>query len=205
MPSDARVVSLRRPAGADARRKMSVAAHLPSYLKVIAQQVRRADVVHVPLPGDIPALALLTALVYRKRLIARYGSSWPTTPQATLMNRVTKICMRLAAGGRNVMLATGAGVAAPAKNIHWLFATALTEREIAAISPDLHRLPGRPLRIVYAGRLSPEKGVPVLVEAVGLMRSRFAKPGDAFHVTFMGDGPQRAKPWTRCSMQWARR
>ena len=130
-----------------------------TYLGRISKEIRRADVVHTPVPGDIPLLSLLVANVFRKRLIARYGSSWEHTSETTLMNVMTKALMRWGAGGRNVMLATGAGSAEPAPNMHWLFATAIAQRDINAVRPVLDRPAAKPLRVAYAGRLSPEKGV----------------------------------------------
>jgi glycosyltransferase involved in cell wall biosynthesis len=185
-----RVVPLRSPKGADLRRKISVATRLPYYAGQIARHVRLADVVHVPVPGDIPLLGMLIALVLRKRLIARYGSSWITTSQTTLVHRFTRGCMRLFAGGRNVMLATGDGTEAPASRMQWVFATALSRPELDQIRPDLDRgLSSRP-RLVYAGRLSPEKGVAVLIDALALL----TRDDDALSplLTIVGDGPARA-------------
>ena len=46
---------------------------------LVAREVRKADVVHVPLPGDIPLLGMFVALGLRKRLVVRYGGSWVPT------------------------------------------------------------------------------------------------------------------------------
>src|SRR5436305_702570 len=56
LPGHARVVALRQPVGKDTRRKISVMAHLPSYLLAITRAIREADVVHIRVPGDIPLL-----------------------------------------------------------------------------------------------------------------------------------------------------
>ena len=184
-----RIVALRSPTGADLRRKISVAARLPYYVGMIAKYIRSADVVHVPVPGDIPLLGMLIALLLRKRLIARYGSSWVTSSQTTLVHRFTRGCMRLFAGGRNVMLATGDGAQAPATGMEWVFATALSQPELNHICPRLDRGLSEPVRLVYAGRLSSEKGVAVLIDALALLN------GDgvslAPQLTLIGDGPAR--------------
>jgi glycosyltransferase involved in cell wall biosynthesis len=185
-----RIVALRSPKGADLRRKISVVARLPYYARMIARQVRNADVVHVPVPGDIPLLGMLIALLLRKRLIARYGSSWITTSQTTLVHRFTRGCMRLFAGGRNVMLATGDGAQAPAQGMQWVFATALSQPELNQICPQLDRGLSVPVRVVYAGRLSSEKGVAVLIDALALIKGEGVPL--APQLTLIGDGP--AKP-----------
>jgi|ERR1700728_158036 len=46
-----------------------------------------------------------------------------------------------------------------------------------------------PLRLAYLGRLVSEKGLPVLFRAVRLLQ----KNGSAFHLTVIGDGPERDK------------
>jgi glycosyltransferase involved in cell wall biosynthesis len=186
LPPYARVVPLRRPAGTDLHRKLSVAAHLPYYASRIAAEIRGADVVHTPLPGDLPFLGMLMALAGRKRLIARYGGSWSTTAQSTLMNRVTRQFMRSFAGRRNVMLATGVGTAPPAAGVRWIFASAIEQREIDETRPDLSRPLHRPLRLVYAGRLSPEKGLKDLLAAISLLRHSTDMP----EVVLAGGGPQ---------------
>ena len=48
---------------------------------------------------------------------------------------------------------------------------------------------GNGLQIGYVGRLVQEKGLPVLLEAA----QRLENNGVAFHLTFIGDGPERAK------------
>lgn len=189
LPPSARIVALRSPSGSDSRRKLSVLASLPYYLERIAREIHRADVVHTPVPGDIPLLSLVVANVFRKRLIARYGSSWEHTSETTFMNGVTKALMRCAAGGRNVMLATGAGSGEPAPGMYWLFATAIARSELDAITPVLDRPATRPLQVAYVGRLSGEKGVRYLVEGLGILAS--SAPG--LHVTLIGDGPQRGE------------
>jgi glycosyltransferase involved in cell wall biosynthesis len=192
LPPHATVVPLRSPRGTDLRRKLSVAARLPYYVGTIAREVARADVVHAPVPGDIPLLSMVVANLLRKPLIARYGSSWERTSETTLMNTVTKSLMRRLAGGANVMLATGAGAAAPARNVHWLFATAICQAELDAVQPVLERAANRPLRLAYVGRLSPEKGVRFLIEAVSLL-GRSTPDAAPVHLTLIGDGPQRSE------------
>lgn len=193
LPKHARVVPLDQPTGEDTRRKLSVLTNLPYYLRTLLRHVRQADVVHTPLPGDIPFLAMIIALLSRKHLIARYSASWTTTSQTTLMNRVTRGCMRMFAGGRNVMLATGAGSAVPAARMHWMFVTAISKDEVMSVCPKLNRAAHNPLRLSYVGRLSPEKGVIYLVEALSILRKEEALAQTLPRLTIVGDGPQRAE------------
>jgi glycosyltransferase involved in cell wall biosynthesis len=189
LPERAQIALLRPPEGADFRRKLFVLAHLGHYLKVIASEVSKADVIHVPLPGDIPLLGMLVALARRKRLIVRYGGSWRTTSRTTLMNRVTRALMSATAGGRNVMLATGASEGEARPGVHWLYASALTIEELRRVQPCFERGVQRPPRLIFAGRLSEEKGLVNLIRAVGLLKQQGAATKPV--VELAGDGPQR--------------
>jgi glycosyltransferase involved in cell wall biosynthesis len=190
LPASARVVPLRGPRGRDARRKLSVAFRLPYYLWKIGNSMRGVDVVHLPLPGDIPLLALGVALLMRKRTIVRYGGSWPTNAQTTAMDRLTKACMRRFAGGRNVMLATGGGAEAPSPGMAWIFSTALSRAELESATPCLARALATQPRLLYVGRLSPEKGVATLLRALSALAGSGLRPLP--HLTLAGDGPERS-------------
>jgi glycosyltransferase involved in cell wall biosynthesis len=189
LPEQAYVVPLPPPRGQDALRKLSVLFMLPRYLPILLRHVRRADVVHVPLPGDIPFLGMVVAFALSKRLIARYGGSWFPTNQTTLMNRVTREVMRHFAGGRNVMLATGEYPDPPAPNIQWVFVSAISRAELSSITPNLQRGLSSPPRLVYVGRLSPEKGVHNLIQAIADLRQASVQPLP--RVLLIGDGLQR--------------
>lgn len=189
LPAHADVVSLKSPVGTDTRRKISLLLRFPYYFGKICKHLRRSDVVHTPVPGDFPLLGMLAAFLFRRRLIARYGGSWASTAKTTFMNRVTRSLMRRFSSGRNLMLATGEGDQPPAPGMHWIFSTALTSDELEAIQPQLDRgLEDRP-RFVYVGRLSPEKGVAVLIRAMSRLKQDGFTPLPI--VTLVGGGPQR--------------
>jgi glycosyltransferase involved in cell wall biosynthesis len=50
-------------------------------------------------------------------------------------------------------------------------------------------LDGRPLRVLFIGRLEPDKGVPELIEAIGLLRAR----GLSLELSLIGGGPLHAE------------
>jgi glycosyltransferase involved in cell wall biosynthesis len=191
LPNGAEIIELRKPRGQDFRRKLSILGNLRYYISTIAQHASRADFVHVPPPGDIPLLGMLVAVALRKRLIVRYCGSWVKTGQTTLMNRVTRGLMRAFAGGRNVMLATGEAEAPPAPGVNWIFATGVSERELRQIEPVTERGLSDPPQLAYVGRLSSEKGVVNLIEAVALLEREGFRPLP--EITLIGDGPDRPK------------
>jgi glycosyltransferase involved in cell wall biosynthesis len=190
LPEKARVIALPEPAGRDFRRKLSVVFNQRFYFSQIRKILKEADVVHVPLPGDLSFLGFMAALLSGKPLIARYCGSWQDTANATIMNRVTKTCMRIFAGGRRVMLATGVGNEPPAPRMNWIFSTALSATELAKIRPVLDRGLRNPARLVYIGRLSEEKGVIFLIQAIRRLKEEGFK--HIPQVTIIGDGPERS-------------
>lgn len=190
LPEHANIAPLPRPQGQDTRRKISVLLNLPRYLPLLYKHILQADVIHVPLPGDIPLLGMIVALLLRKRLIARYGGSWFPTSQTTMMNRITRALMRGFAGGRNVMLATGDYMDAPAARMRWVFVSVISRAELTQVTPSFERGLASPPRLVYVGRLSPEKGVHNLIRAVAELRQTGRQP--APEVLLIGDGPQRS-------------
>src|SRR5437016_7528754 len=90
LPRYAQVVPLRSRVGADTRRKLSVLANSSYYVTSIARYLRDADVVHTPVPGDIPFLGMIVAGSMRKRVFAMYNGSWTADSETTWMNRVTR-------------------------------------------------------------------------------------------------------------------
>jgi glycosyltransferase involved in cell wall biosynthesis len=191
LPRQAQIVPLEAPRGRGMRRKLSLLTRLPYYLPMIIQHVREADVVHVPLPGDIDFFGMLAALLLRKRLIVRYCGSWVTTSETTLMNRLLRFCMRLIVGEKNVLLATGESDVPPAPGIHWIFATALSCSELQGIRSEMERGLSTQPNVIYAGRLSREKGVRYLIEAIDLLKKQGFTPLPI--VTLAGDGVERTQ------------
>lgn len=191
LPKEAKVVPLRSPTGTGWRRKLSVLNQLPYYVTTISREVSSAEVIHVPQPGDISFIGMMVAIVLRKRIVARYCGSWIPNAETTAMNKVTQALMRFFAGGRNVMLATGDGTGVPAADMHWIFATATSGEELASIRPDLGRVTSKPLRMIFVGRLSPEKGVRFLLEAIAELKRESHLDERQLQLTIIGDGPER--------------
>jgi glycosyltransferase involved in cell wall biosynthesis len=189
LPENADIVIIRHPVGSGVWRKLWIAAHLPYYIRVMARYCGEADVVHVPPPGDIPLVGMIVALAMRKKTIIRYCGSWTVTRQTTLTNRFTRGVIRLFAGGRNVMLATGEGEKPPGRGISWIFSTALSARELRSTTPVYDRAPGSPPRLVYIGRLHKIKGVENLISALDLLSRGGFTPLPS--VTIIGEGPDR--------------
>lgn len=186
LPPEARVIALPALDGEDGERKARLLSRLPTYLRQIAAPLREADAVHVPMPGDIPLAGFLLAYGMRKHLLVRYCSSWESNGQTTRSRRLTKAMLRSAAGGRTVVLATGLGSRPPARRMHWVFSTAVSRSEVAAVQPELDRPLHTPLKIATVSRLIPEKGIADLLRAAGMLAGQAGR----LEITVIGEGPQ---------------
>jgi glycosyltransferase involved in cell wall biosynthesis len=197
LPPHARVLPLEQLPRGLVSRRLQMVARLPRDVARMAAAIRASDVVHVPLPGDVPFLAMQLALLMRKPLVARYGAAWANCLHATLARRLMRWWMTRVAGGQNLMLATGAGASPPAPRMHWIYSTAISRAEVCSVRPDLDRPLRKPARLAFVGRLAPVKGVAEVLEGLRLLRDEFHLGEGVPQVTIIGDGPQRRELETR--------
>jgi len=183
------IYAMRSPIGRDFRRKIELLLNIIYYLKIMVPLTKSSDVIHTPLPGDLSLIGMLLALIFKKRLIARYGGAWERNNRNTFMNDINRTIMRKFAGGRNVMLIAGSGNVPPHKNMHWLFSTAVSKNELIKYHPDLTRGLSSPPLFAFLGRLSPEKGVDTLLLAIHLLKDRDINPMPK--ILIIGDGPEK--------------
>jgi glycosyltransferase involved in cell wall biosynthesis len=154
--------------------------NLPSIMRV----ARKADIVHIPLPGDVSLLGLLIAILLRKPVLARYCGQWP--PSGTFARRLCKALMLHLARPPNLILATGESEAPPAPenpNIRWIFSTALESSQIAQAVPRDLPADG-PVRIAFCGRVERGKGAEMLVPTV----AKLLHDGVPVALDVIGDG-----------------
>jgi len=191
LPKTIYVRAIRLPVGHDFRRKVDLILTFPYYLYQILRMIWSADVIHTPLPGDIPLIGMMVSLACGKPLIARYAGSWAKNNQNTPINDFTRTIMRRFAGGKRVMLVTGSGSVPPGKGMNWIFSSAITREELQQAQPDLNRGLSNPIQLATIGRLSPEKGFAVVLQAAAKVRDVGLHPALKWHL--IGDGPERKR------------
>lgn len=167
------ITPLRVPKGAGLRRKMDFPRWLAGNGWKIWREVKNADAVHTPIPGDVGTIGMLFALLLRKPLFVRHCGNWMV--QKTAAEAFWKWSMERFAGGRNVMLATGGAVDAPSNrnaNIKWIFSTSLAAAEIRNAAPRQFPADGK-LKLIAACRLEKRKGVETIIESLPLILEKF--------------------------------
>ncbi len=168
-----KVCPLPIPKGEGWRRKISMMRWFVENGSVIFREVRQADAVHTPIPGDVGTIGMLFALILRKPLFVRHCGNWLV--QRTTAEHFWKWTMESFAGGRNLMLATGGSEDKPSArnpNVKWIFSTSLRKAEIEKNSARELPADGK-LKLIIACRQEARKGTNVVIESLPLILKKF--------------------------------
>ncbi|MGF1504581.1 MAG: glycosyltransferase [Chloroflexi bacterium] len=167
-------------AAAGLRRRLALPGWMLRSLPVIWREIRRAEGVHTPIPSDVGTFGMLFAYLLGKPLFVRHCGNWFN--RHTLPQRFWRWFMRSAAGGHNVMLATGGALEPPAPGVEWIFSTSLTGSQLQAVG-HVRSLPQSP-RLITVGRQEKAKGTHLIIAGLAALRQAF--PGIRLDV--VGDG-----------------
>lgn len=175
---------LSRPSGTGLRRRLHFLYWMMRSVRTIWSEIRRADAVHAPVPGDVGTVGMVLAVLARKPLLVRHCGNW--TAPASRTERFILWFMKRYANAGNVMLATGGSDQPPAPenpHIRWIYSTSLSRRDMQN-SPRPAPPAGR-ARLVITCRQTVLKGTGVVLEALLLLREKFPD----LHFDVLGDGP----------------
>jgi glycosyltransferase involved in cell wall biosynthesis len=166
--------------------KIKLAAMTPLLIAGLARAMWRADAIHVRCPGNLGLLGAVLAPLFSKRLVAKYAAQWSTSTGEVWSSRWQKAVLR-SSWWRGPVTVYGEWPDQPRQVIPF-FTSLLT-----AVHMDRARIAatrqwtGKPLRVLFAGRLSKPKNVDVLLRAVAQNR----QAGLHVRCTIIGEGPQR--------------
>lgn len=178
---------LTNPTGSGLSRKATFLFWLVRNSPLLIREIRRADIVHAPIPGDIGTIGMLLALLWRKPMFVRYCGNWFV--QHTTAEYFWRWFMQRFAGGQNVMLATGGAAESPSAqnpNVHWIFSTSLLEHELTACSRRRDPPSSESVRLIIVCRQEKGKGIETVIESLPLVLQSF--PGATLDV--VGDGTE---------------
>ncbi|MGF1504027.1 MAG: glycosyltransferase [Anaerolineae bacterium] len=141
------------PAGGDRLRdKLAVLARIPGWARTIRREARRAGMLHIRCPA---AISLVALAVTGGRAWIKYAGSWAGYPGEPLATRIQRVWLRIR---RRAVVTTNSPSCLP--HVHTLPNPCLSTAELATAR---HIAAGRtfepPVRVLYAGRLTPEKGI----------------------------------------------
>ena len=179
------VIPLPDPEGSDLKRKLRLPFWLLNNLPTLIREIRRADAVHTPIPGDIGTFGLLIALLFRKPLFVRHCGNWFV--RRTIAEFGWRWLLERTAGKRTVVLATGGAATMPSdrnKHVRWIFSTSLREDELKSVASVRSEVPQTGPRLIISARQELAKGTGPLIESLPMLESEF--PGISLDV--VGDG-----------------
>ncbi len=168
-----KVCPLAIPGGEGLKRKINMLGWLVKNGRIIWREVRQADAVHTPIPGDVGTIGMLFALILRKPLFVRHCGNW--FAQRTLAEHFWKWSMERWAGGRNVMLATGGAAEIPSKrnpNLKWIFSTSLRQAELNGAAPRELPRDGK-IKLIIACRQEKGKGTDIVINSLPALLETF--------------------------------
>ena len=166
--------------------KLVQIALLPRLVWGLCRTMRRADAVHVRCPGNLGLLGAVFAPMFCRLRVAKYAGQWNGFANERLPVRLQRAVLRSRWWGAPVTV-YGEWPDQP-KHVVPFFTSMMSKAQVeeAAAVAERRRLVS-PRRILFCGRLAPEKRIDVLLDAV----ARVADAGGALEVTVVGDGPQR--------------
>lgn len=179
------IVPLSPRHGAGMNSKLNFLPWLMRNSSTILRELRQADAVHTPIPGDVGTVGMLGACFFRKPLLVRHCGNW--LQPVTLAEKFWCWFMETFAGGRNVMLATGGALEPPSRknsNVQWIFSSSLTQNELAGQARPRQHPPNGQLRLIHVARQEKAKGAGTVIQSLPLLARRFS--GVSFEI--VGEG-----------------
>ena len=176
--------------GRQALDKLGILYRYPSYLKAIAQELPKADVVHVRCPANISLLAVvLLAFVKKPRLRwIKYAGNWQPTRREPWSYTFQRWWLRRGLH-RGFVTVNGEWPNQP-EHVHSFINPCLTDEELqTAAEIARSKTLSDPLRLLFVGAVNEAKGVARALHVV----QRLHRKGIPLTFDIIGDGSSTGK------------
>jgi len=158
---------------------------LPVHIYRLCRAMKGADAIHVRCPGNLGLLGVILAPLFSKKLIAKYAGQWPDYNGEPWSFRLQKKILR-SRWWNSPVTVYGEWPGEP-KHVVPFFTSMMTREQVEyAATVSKEKKTESPIRIVFSGRLSKEKGVHHLIEAIGILKER----GVGVEVAIVGNGAE---------------
>ncbi len=178
-----------RPAGGPGiGDKLGILAAAPGYLRTLRRALREADVVHVRLPSNIGAVALLLLSISSHPTARwyKYAGNWRPRTAEPISYRVQRWLLSRRVGG-GVVSVNGEWPCQPTHVVPFPNPS-LSDRELAeAAATAAGKLAERPAKLLFVGRLESRKGLEETLATWNLLREACPE----LELDVVGDGPGR--------------
>jgi glycosyltransferase involved in cell wall biosynthesis len=158
---------------------------LPFVVWQLANYMRSADAIHVRCPNDLGLLGALIAPLFSRRLVAKYANQWNGYEGERFVVRAQRAILS-SRWWQGPVTVYGRWPNQPPHVIPFFTSVMTGDMVQAAVRVAEARTIHSPLRVVFSGRLSPEKRVGALLEAVSLV----IRGGTPVELTLVGAGPE---------------
>ena len=181
-------IAPQREAGGDNwQAKVKQILSLPLLIKDLCRAMRAADAIHVRCPGNLGVLGVLLAPLFSRRLVAKYAGQWNGYPGERFALRLQRGVLR-SRWWHGPVTVYGDWPNEP-KHVISFFTSMMTDEMVRhAADVAKSKTIGRPLRVLFSGRLAKEKRVGTLLESASIL----AKRGFALEVVLVGGGAEEA-------------
>jgi len=159
---------------------------LPVLLFGLSAAMWRADAIHVRCPGNLGLLGVILAPLFSRYRVAKYAGQWNGYENEAWSNRLQRKILR--SNWWKAPVTVYGDWAGQPKHVIPFFTSILTSQQLEiaqknVINKKLHQ----PLRILFVGRLTREKNVHILLDALRLLQGK----GIQFDCRIIGDGSMR--------------
>lgn len=159
---------------------------LPIVIFQLSRAMWAADAIHVRCPGNLGLLGVILGRFFSKYRVTKFAGQWNGYPGESRAGRLQRALLKSWWWGSPVTVYGDWENQPP--HIHSFFTSMMTDEQVqAAASVAKQRTFSRPLRVMFSGRLVPEKRVNVFLDAI----AQVASNGTPLQVRVVGDGPQR--------------
>jgi glycosyltransferase involved in cell wall biosynthesis len=166
--------------------KIKLACVTPRLMVDLARAMWRADAIHVRCPGNLGLLGAVMAPLFSKRLVAKYAAQWSASTGEVWSSRWQKAVLR-SRWWRGPVTVYGEWPDQPPQVIPFFTSLLTMDHMERARTAAKRTWDGKPLRVLFAGRLSKPKNVEVLLRAI----ARNRQAGLDVRCNIVGEGPQR--------------
>ncbi|MGD9901848.1 MAG: glycosyltransferase family 4 protein [Vicinamibacterales bacterium] len=160
---------------------------LPAIVVTMARAMLAADAVHVRCPGNLGLVGVVLAPLLRRRRVAKFAGQWNGYVNEPWTGRLQRFLLRT--WWDAPVLVYGVWPDQPAHIVPFFTSMMSGDQVATAVGAAEQKVIAGPLRVLFSGRLAPEKRVHALLDAVRLVVDR----GVAVEVVIAGDGPERER------------
>lgn len=160
---------------------------LPTLFFGLARAMNKADAIQVRCPGNLGLLGVILAPLFSSYRVAKYAGQWNGYAGEPLSNRIQRFILS-SNWWKSPVLVYGHWDGQP-KHIKPFFTSMMSEDQVShalAVSKT-KGLVNQPLRLLYSGRLVPEKHVEVIIASMDILIDQ----GLNVVLKIVGDGPSR--------------